>query len=537
MNQKTTDYALFLNECFFLCFHAEEEYKVDIKRFIITSGEKLSFKFNEFIEHLKSQKETYGLIPIDVFYDDFCTKEILQKIEESFEAEKVTGGYTRLFLEYLFDERFKEEFNRMAKEKLKPTFSNTYFSTKTEKGLFSFDMVSTYFKSINNSYRGINEDCDYTHITDRKAVYSKHDIKRKDKTKGIEGWTEPLNNPFSMYKLYGQEKYSRVMISLLGNKEYAEKATPEQLLMNSSDVIFADKIIKENIPELETIRPIEIREQVYFLWLDKIRYDLQTFFDDYIPSDLNKKIKRESNSASKEQTFRESMYIGFKTILKEEKALYLNEAGQNEFVYLKLSNGRRKLFTDSELITINKEFKELYKKFDTEEKPSTLDYTIREKLEFIINRTSKSANKKWKDLLDRYNIYFSDIKEDYLGNKKITYQEEEHVALTQCPEEVLFKDKFDNTNNIKETLIKLFTLYFRKENQFIELMEKSITNFPAYNLKDYLQLLRGSPDHPWARFWTVYNRNSEIQLYPEQKLFTKVMNHIESEIKKAINEE
>ena len=47
--------------------------------------------------------------------------------------------------------------------------------------------------------------------------------------------------------------------------------------------------------------------------------------------------------------------------------------------------------------------------------------------------------------------------------------------------------------------------------------------------------LKGSADHPWARFWTVYNRNAEIHLYPEQKLFTKVMNHIETESKKTIS--
>ncbi len=564
MELKSTDVTVFLNKCFYLCFHAQEEYKVDIKKFITSSGDKLSFNFFGFIDNLKSQKETYGLIPIDVFYDDYCTKDILQKIEESFETAAETGGYTRLFLEYLFDERFKEEFNNMVK-KLNSTVTNSYFSTKKENGLFSFDLITSYLKAINNSYKGNNEDRDYTTITDRKAVYSKHDAKRKNKCKKMPGWTEPLDNPFSMYKLYGQEKYSRIMISLLGDKEYAENATPEELLMKSTDVIFADqtiifddKTITKNIPKLETIRPIEISDQVYFLWLDKIRYDLQTFFDDYVPSELGRKIKREDdfeedaekknlkkpdgaikrkvNSAFKNQTFRESMYIGFKTILKEEKALYL-KTGQNDFVYLKLSNGRRKLFSDSELITINKEFKELYKKDDTEEKPSVLDYTIREKLEYIINKVSKDDNEKWKEFLDRYNIYFSDINDDYSGNKKMNYQEEEHVALTQSPEEKLFQEKFNVSDKLKESLIKLFTISFKDEKQFVELMEKSITIFPSYNIKDYLKLLRGASDHPWARFWTVYNRNSEMNLYPEQKLFTKVMNHIETEFNKTLNEE
>ena len=86
-------------------------------------------------------------------------------------------------------------------------------------------------------------------------------------------------------------------------------------------------------------------------------------------------------------------------------------------------------------------------------------------------------------------------------------------------------------------VINVFTISFKDEKQFVELMEKSITIFPSYNIKDYLKLLRGASDHPWARFWTVYNRNSEMNLYPEQKLFTKVMNHIETEFNKTLNEE
>ena len=42
-------------------------------------------------------------------------------------------------------------------------------------------------------------------------------------------------HPFSMYKLYGQEKYSRILISLLSDKEYAEKARPEELLKKSTE--------------------------------------------------------------------------------------------------------------------------------------------------------------------------------------------------------------------------------------------------------------------------------------------------------------
>ena len=155
MELKTNELTMFLNKCFYLCYHTQEEYKVDIKKFITSSGDRLSFNFFEFLDNLKTKKETYGLIPIDLFYDDFCTKEVLQKIEESFETVAETGGYTRLFLEYLYDEKFKEEFNHMVEENLKAKLANTYFSTKKKNGVFNFDMVNNYLKSITDSWKGI----------------------------------------------------------------------------------------------------------------------------------------------------------------------------------------------------------------------------------------------------------------------------------------------------------------------------------------------------------------------------------------------
>ena len=333
-----------------------------------------------------------------------------------------------------------------------------------------------------------------------------------------------------MYKLYGQEKYSRILISLLAKNDY--EVLPEFLLNENDNIVLSDKIIKENIPGLATIEP-EIREQVYFLWLDKIRNDLQTFFDDYIPSTLDTIIKKKSGSKFEGQTIRESLYIGFKTILKEERALYLNESRKNEFVYLRLSNGKRKLFSDSELITINKEFKELFKNDSTEEEPSDLDYTIRKKLEFIIKKTSKSTNKKWEDLLDRYNIYFSKTANEFLYDEKKGYREEEYISLTQSPEEKFFQEYDGNSKNL---LMKLFSYYFQRENQFLDFIERVINMF-SYPTRELIQGFRGLPDHPWARLWSVYNRNSEIHLYIEQGQFTKIMNHIESVFMKTIDEE
>ena len=330
MNQKTTDTTLFLNKCFYLCFHAQEEYKVDIKKFITSSGDKLSFNFFGFIDNLKSQKETYGLIPIDVFYDDYCTKDILQKIEESFEAAVETGGYTRLFLEYLFDERFKEEFNNMVK-KLKSTFTNSYFSTKNKSGLFYFDMVGRYFDNIKDAYRGLDTGYDFSLLTDREAVYS---TKNENVRQGKHG-IEKLDNVFSMYKFYGQEKYSRILISLLkhyeGNKNNVD---PQKMINLSSETILNEENIIQTLPDNKT--PEVLRERILFLELKKLQEELQRFFDDFVPSHLDREFVLNGTETHKNEKLREQLVRDFKGILSEEWKQY-KKLNCNDELYEELS--------------------------------------------------------------------------------------------------------------------------------------------------------------------------------------------------------
>ena len=506
MNQKTTDTTLFLNKCFYLCFHTQEEFKVDIKKFITSSGDKLTFNFFGFIDNLKSQKETYGLIPIDVFYDDYYTKDILQKIEESFEAAVETGGYTRLFLEYLFDERFKEEFNNMVK-KLKPTYTNSYFSTKTESGIFNYDMVGHYFNNIKDSYRGFDTGYDFSLLTDREAVYSTKNEKVRQGKHGI----EKLDNVFSMYKFYGQEKYSRILISLL--KHYGSdknNVNPQKMMDLSSETIFREEHISQTIPDNKT--PKVLRERILFLELKKLQKELQRFFDDFIPSHLDRKFVLKGIDNHKDETLRKLLLRDFKGILSEEWQLY-KKINCNDDLYEELSV-RRSFFSYYELQKIENEFNQMVK--------DDKDYSLSEKIEYI-KKNNPRLNKEssWNTIFEKYKEYYPISLEDNFDKL-----DKENTEIRR-----------DVDNSEKNILITLFEKSFAGEQQFLSALIYDLSQFENFDVKDFMTKLKGSTDHPWARFWTVYNRNSEIHLYPEQKLFTKVMNHIESEFNKILDEE
>lgn len=506
MNQKTTDTTLFLNKCFYLCFHAQEEYKVDIKKFITSSGDKLSFNFFEFLDNLKSQKDTYGLIPIDVFYDDFCTKGVLQKINESFEEAKNVGGYTRLFLEHLFDERFKEEFNDMVK-KLKPTFTNSYFSTKNESGLFYFDMVGRYFDSIKDSYRGFDTGYDFSLLTDREAVYS---TKNESVRQGIHG-IEKLDNVFSMYKFYGQEKYSRTLISLLkyyeGDKNNVD---PQKMINLSSETILNEENIIQTLPDNKT--PEVLRERILFLELKKLQEELQRFFDDFVPSHLDREFVLKGTDNHKNETLRNLLLRDFKGILKNEWNLY-RKLNCNDELYEELSV-RRNFFTYYELKLIEKKFNRI------NEKQEKQDYTLAEKIEYIKkNCPELNRESSWNTIFEKYKEYYPISLEDNFDKL-----DKENTEIRK-----------DIDDSGKNNLISLFEKSFVGEKQFLSALIYDLNHFENLDVVDFITKLKGSAEHPWARFWTVYNRNSEIHLYPEQKLFTKVMNHIESESKKTIN--
>ena len=541
----TNNEIIFLNDCFYLSFHSDEEYEVGIKNFIDVSENMFSFRLTEFIDSLKSARKTIGLIPIDMFYDNICSTDDLKKIESSFKNGKKTGGYTRLFLEYLFDERFKTEFNKLVKER-QPTFSNNYFSTQEYTGIFDYDMIGKYLEDIKELYKGSDTGYDFSSITGRRAVYSKkNNEKKKAESNNIKGWTEPLDNVFSMFKLYGQEQYSRILISLLGKYNGDGKSlVPEKMIEISSNVVFEDEEIKKTYPDEKT--PSVLMSRVVELEYQKLQEELQRFFDDYIPSHLDRIFVLNSEKHKNETLLRELLVRDFKGILSNEWKLY-KKLGCDDDSYEELSV--RNPYTDYELQLIEEEFNNLAKNGAIDVKgdpikvedciwPDKIAYIIRNSAELIrkpnwnrifekfkeYNPSSIDAVEKFEEKLERIN--------DYEGIEKLEKKE----ALKYDEDFSTIESSFNNTltdGGDKDVLFSYFKRAFVGENQFLSYLEECLRGFKDFDIVDFMIKLKGSKKSPWDRFWREYNRNSELKSYTERKFFTKTMNKIEQKIRQG----
>ena len=356
MSHSSTEKTQFLNQCFFMAFIESKNYKVDLDGFIDTDGSGYSFRLKDFIEQQKAKKETLGLIPIDVLVESECPSEIIDRIEAEYKKQHLQGGYTRLFLEYLFDKRFKTEFNIIAKEKI---FNNSnemvnknYFSTKNMSGIFDYDLVGKYFDAIKDSWNGISDEYDFSVITKRNAV-------RSVKSKNIVLGTERFDNVYSPYKIYAQGIYSKILISLLGgDKSKRIVKEPNVLCGDCISVIVADEAIQHGIPKSilnKTINENDVLDtRVFELEVEKINYELQRFFDDYVPSDLNRKYIIKGTKAHNGETLRELLLRDFKGIFSEEIKLYEKLMRDND-LYERISY-RRNFFSYYELELINKYF-------------------------------------------------------------------------------------------------------------------------------------------------------------------------------------
>ncbi len=545
MERMTNNEINFLNDCFYLSFYSDKEYETCIKNFIDISGNTYSFRLTEFIDKLKSEQNTMGLIPIDLFYDNVCTTDVLKKIESSFKNGKKTGGYTRLFLEYLFDERFKTEFNKLVKER-KPTFSNNYFSTQEYTGIFDYDMIGKYLEDIKELYKGSDTGYDFSSITGRRAVYSKkNNEKKKAESNNIKGWTEPLDNAFSMFKLYGQEQYSRILISLLGKYNGDGKSlVPEKMIEISSNVVFEDEEIKKTYPDEKT--PSVLMSRVVELEYQKLQEELQRFFDDYIPSHLDRIFVLNSEKHKNETLLRELLVRDFKGILSNEWKLY-KKLGCDDDSYEELSV--RNPYTDYELQLIEEEFNNLAENGVIDVKGERIkaeDCILPEKIAYIMRNSAELISKpKWNRIFEKfkeYNPSSIDAVEEYEGKlERINDSEwkeklEEKEAL-KCDEEFsTIESNFNNTltdGDDKDVLLSYFKRTFVGENQFLSYLEEDLREFNDFDIVDFMKILKGSKGHPWERFWREYKRNSEIKLYTERKFFTRTMNQIEQKIREG----
>lgn len=516
MKYSSTEKACFLSKCFYLTFIETKSYKTDIENFIDVTNSGMSFRLSDFIGSRKNiskaDMKTLGLIPIDAFYESECPQSVLDLIQHTFSKEQPEGGYTKLFLEYLFDEKFKTEFNILAKNKYSGQNSelviNNYFTTKTETGSFEHDLVGNYFNEIKSKY---SNDGDFSFLTERKAVRSKKiPSERKDKL-GI----EEVNNLFSVFKLYGQGEYSKILISLLGESGNKAKCLePDSLRNDFFKEIISDQEISKSIPNnyFTGQKKLSILEsRIFEREYDKSLEELQRFFDDFKPSYLSKVFVL-NGEKHKNETLRELLIRDFRGICKEEWDLYKK---LNNIDLYEILTYRRNLFSNYEIEKIEEKYDELH------------DYTKRDgmkneksefwvdKIKFILeNAPSLQYNQLWSTIFEKYYEYYPVSLEDL----KKEIQDE--------------KNSFNCVCSDKEIVMEVFDKFFKGENQFLSYLESDIRTMDNFNIRDFLKCLKGKDNnHPWQRFWTVYNRNSEAGLYTNRRTFTATMNRIENEMK------
>lgn len=496
----STERIKFLKDCFYLAFIEGKEYKNCIEPFVDKTNDIFTFNLVDFVESLKEKNETFGLVPVECLYESKCSKELLKQIEDEFDYSYNNGGFTRLFLEQLNDKRFKKEFNKLLNDKCSYP---AYFSTKTTPGLYNFDLVGDYLDKIKDSWNIYSDSWDFIELTERVAI-------RNTATKSIIGVEKISSNPFSAYKFYGQEMYSRIFISTyeyLKNRE-PEPKDPYKAIEESTKIIFSDTDIKESLPE--RVNGKEVRARIYERDADMLKYELQRFFDDYIPSDLDRKYPK--NGKHKGETLKNLLIRDFKGIATEEWSLF-KKVNNNPYKYEKLSN-RQQIFTNYECKFIKSSF----------DKIRDLDISfsyLSEKINYLmVHDFDEKETKTWKRIVEKYKQYFPPNIEGPDGNLFVQERDKYYFSI----ENNLCKDES------KEKIIEYFNRYFAGEEIFLSSLESDIKCLSSLNIIDFFTQLKGAKDHPWGRFFTIYKRNSELSLYPTKTLFTKVMNQIETEL-------
>lgn len=509
MSKLSTEKTEFLKKCFYLSFIETKDYKTDFKPHFDKKGDKMCFKFCDFIKERKESKDTLDLVPIDVLDESECSTETIKRIEEDFNNRTVEGGYSRLLLEYLFDERFKYEFNKFIKNNKYYLLSDSYFKTKSENGIFDYDLVGDYFNKIKDAYRGEEWHFDFT---ERKAVRSVKSPKAS--TVG----SEKLKNIYSAFKIYGQGVYSGILISLLVNLEKdvklkgtdIEKIQPEKpeklfddcitvITNDSKEETFNDKnkvklitSIKDSfsnkiIPGKKTS---VVYKTIHVLQVNKVYEQLQRFFEDYVPSHLERVFV--FDGINKGDTLRRQLIRDFRGIAKDEWKKHKNGNNDNT-VNDELFHSRyyRKI--------IEKEFYGIYKETQNEKKPET----IIEKLEYILkNEADCLKSRTWKRIINIYNIGKPEQYESEESLDRKTENQSDGKRLIDDTEDKhrfpgyagklykLLQDNFDNSNNFINFLANRIEMFYMDDSVSIniwmlKLLKKSIRRIsPALTLKN-----------------------------------------------------
>ena len=247
-------------------------------------GEFFSLKI--FVKNLKAhpdELQKYCVLSIEILNEKEFSDAEIEQLENEYDKSNGDGGYIKFLLEKIYDAKFKSELNKKI--------ANYSRLGKTDSvGKVYYDFVSDFLQKLNKS------NFNYSQFTPKKNMRSK---KYKDKNKPV----EPIDNPFSLFKCYAQGEYSKILIALNSNMEETSKENPDKLGIEGFEVILKDDAIAEFIPNVRYLPchrkcgPTDYYAALTFERQElKITENLQRWFDDFVPSDLDRVYRKENGT-------------------------------------------------------------------------------------------------------------------------------------------------------------------------------------------------------------------------------------------------
>lgn len=202
MEDKSTNKSDLINRWFFFLFVDKGIYSEILAKYIDVSNEQFDLvsaiaNLNALSKEKRDKAVEIGLFPGEVFKED--SKNLIATVQFVIPTLTKEGGYTRLFLEKLCDEKFRagleeEQFNMDILQQ------------------YDFDLVGDYLNLMKTKWTG--DSWDLSFLTRKR----------------VNGRTESVDNPFSAFKVYGQGEYSKLLIGW-SNAEH-RKTADKQLSPN-----------------------------------------------------------------------------------------------------------------------------------------------------------------------------------------------------------------------------------------------------------------------------------------------------------------
>ena len=320
--------VLAIAKCFFVAF-LPDSYEVIVelnnccKKGVFNLGAVFSTKSKATKEFLSN------FLPKDrnLFEEKKLQKEVIQRYENNKEMYKY--GIPQVCIEVIYDAKFREKFEK-----------RTGKDVGKEK---DFYLIADFMDKVKDSWRLTNRNelvnvvrlknkipqlpfesrfmCDnFSLVTGRKSIGKK--------VKGAV--SEPINNIYTAYKVFGQGEYSKILIGLKSKKAFSNlkelaRVGIEEIYIRLNEKYSEDNNTKDELIWLKfalsdrdgilnandiDVGKIQYKSQKHFYITEKqiefIYHTLQNFKGDYIPLCLEDELKFENGNV---KTLLEFLYI------------------------------------------------------------------------------------------------------------------------------------------------------------------------------------------------------------------------------------